>query len=103
MEADHLRPIGIVEMTADRIANGHAQSIEIVSLGENGVAEGARDEAGSRWRSSVLARSSHSTLQVNSALQVVKRPAPIGIAQSLERELLVFEILQVSNDRLTRK
>lgn len=46
--ADHLRPVGIIEMTADRVARRIAQGPEIVGLGEDRVAKGARDEAAFR-------------------------------------------------------
>jgi hypothetical protein len=45
---DHLGPIGIVEMAADRVAHRFAQGLEIIGLGEDGVAECARDEAAFR-------------------------------------------------------
>jgi hypothetical protein len=43
-QSDHTRPVGVVEMTADRIA----QRFEIIGLGEDRMAKSARDEAAFR-------------------------------------------------------
>jgi hypothetical protein len=48
VQSDHLRPVVLVEMAANRITDGLAQSIEIVGLGEDRVAEGASHEAAFR-------------------------------------------------------
>jgi hypothetical protein len=45
VQSDHLRPVVLVELAANRITDGLAQSIEIVGLGEDRVAEGASHEA----------------------------------------------------------
>ena len=37
VQPDHLRPVGIIEMTADGVAHGVPQGVEIAGLGENRV------------------------------------------------------------------
>jgi hypothetical protein len=42
VQTDHPGPVGVVEMTADRIAHGGAQGFEIIGLGEDRIAKSAR-------------------------------------------------------------
>ena len=42
MQADHLRAIGVIEVTAHRVTDRRAQIFEGVGLGEYRMAEGAR-------------------------------------------------------------